>query len=192
MKVDRADLDRIVDGEHHDPHSILGPHPGKDGVTVRVLRPMAEAVVVVLDDGSRVPLKHEHRGVWAGVLPVKKVPDYRLDVTYSGRIIPADDPYRFLPTLGELDMHLVAEGRHEELWRVMGAHAHVYDTPQGEVHGISFAVWAPNARGVRVTGSFNHWDSLAHPMRSLGSTGVWEIFIPDIGDCTVYKFAILG
>ena len=192
VKVDRADLDRIVDGEHHDPHSILGPHPGKDGVTVRVLRPMAEAVVVVLDDGSRVPLKHEHRGVWAGVLPIKKVPDYRLDVTYSGRIIPADDPYRFLPTLGELDMHLVAEGRHEELWRVMGAHAHVYDTPQGEVHGISFAVWAPNARGVRVTGSFNHWDSLAHPMRSLGSTGVWEIFIPDIGDGTVYKFAILG
>ncbi|MGA1662669.1 MAG: GlgB N-terminal domain-containing protein, partial [Candidatus Nanopelagicales bacterium] len=158
MKVDRADLDRIVDGEHHDPHSILGPHPGKDGVTVRVLRPMAEAVVVVLDNGSRVPLKHEHRGVWAGVLPVKKVPDYRLDVTYSGRIIPADDPYRFLPTLGELDMHLVAEGRHEELWRVMGAHAHVYDTPQGEVHGISFAVWAHNARGLRVTGSFNHWD----------------------------------
>ncbi|MGA0010911.1 MAG: 1,4-alpha-glucan branching protein GlgB [Candidatus Nanopelagicales bacterium] len=192
VKADRSELDRIVDGAHHDPHSILGPHSGKDGVTVRVLRPMAEAVVVVLDDGSRVPLRHEHRGVWAGVLPVKKVPDYRLDVTYNGHVIPADDPYRFLPTLGELDMHLVAEGRHEELWRIMGAHVHVYDTPQGPVTGVSFAVWAPNARGVRVTGSFNHWDSLAHPMRSLGSTGVWEIFVPNIGDGTVYKFAILG
>ena len=192
VKVDREDLDRIVDGAHHDPHAILGPHPGKDGVTVRVLRPMAEAVTVVLDDGSRVPLRHEHRGVWAGVLPVTKVPDYRLDVTYNGQIIPADDPYRFLPTLGDLDMHLVAEGRHEELWRVMGAHLHVYDTPQGDVTGVSFAVWAPNARGVRVTGSFNHWDSLAHPMRTLGSTGIWEIFIPNIGDGTVYKFAILG
>ena len=192
VKVDRADLDRIVDGTHHDPHAVLGPHPGKDGVTARVLRPMAEAVVVVLDDGTRVPLRHEHRGVWAGVLPVKKVPDYRLDVTYGGRVIPADDPYRFLPTLGELDLHLISEGRHEEMWRVMGAHAHEYDTPQGTVSGVSFAVWAPNARGVRVTGSFNHWDSLAHPMRSLGSTGVWEIFIPDIGDGTVYKFAILG
>ena len=192
VKVDRSELDRIVDGAHHDPHAILGPHPGKDGVTVRVLRPMAEAVVVVLDDGSRVALRHEHRGVWVGVLPVKKVPDYRLDVTYGGRVIPADDPYRFLPTLGELDMHLVSEGRHEELWRVMGAHVHVYDTPQGEVTGVSFAVWAPNARGVRVTGSFNHWDSLAHPMRSLGSTGIWEIFIPNIGDGTIYKFAILG
>lgn len=192
VKVDRADLDRIVDGAHHDPHAILGPHPGKDGVTIRVLRPMAEAVVVVLDDGSRVPLRHEHRGVWAGVLPVKYVPDYRLDVTYSGHVIPADDPYRFLPTLGELDLHLVSEGRHEELWRVMGAHLHTYDTPQGAVTGVSFAVWAPNARGVRVTGSFNHWDSLAHPMRSLGATGVWEIFIPGIGDGTVYKFAIQG
>jgi 1,4-alpha-glucan branching enzyme len=192
LKVDREELDRIADGAHHDPHLILGPHPGKDGVTVRVLRPMAEAVVVVLDDGRRVPLRHEHRGVWAGVLPVKKVPDYRLDVTYGGRVIPADDPYRFLPTLGELDLHLISEGRHEELWRVMGAHMHAYDTPQGTVTGVSFAVWAPNARGVRVTGTFNHWDSLAHPMRSLGSTGIWEIFIPNIGDGTVYKFAILG
>jgi 1,4-alpha-glucan branching enzyme len=192
VKVDRSELDRIVDGTHHDPHAVLGPHPGKDGVTIRVLRPMAEAVVVVLDDGSRVPLRHEHRGVWAGVLPVKEVPDYRLDVTYGGRVIPADDPYRFLPTLGELDIHLVSEGRHEELWRVMGAHAHTYDTPQGAVTGVSFAVWAPNARGVRVTGTFNHWDSLAHPMRSLGATGIWEIFIPNIGNGTIYKFAILG
>ncbi len=192
VKVDTAELDRIVDGAHHDPHSILGPHPGKDGVTVRVLRPMAEAVVVVLDDGSRVALRHEHRGVWAGVLPVGDVPDYRLDVTYGGHVVPTDDPYRFLPTLGELDLHLVAEGRHEELWRVMGAHVHTYDTPQGDVTGVSFAVWAPRARGVRVTGSFNHWDSLAHPMRSLGATGIWEIFIPGIGDGAVYKFAVLG
>ena len=192
VKVDSTELDRIVDGEHHDPHRILGPHPGKDGVTIRVLRPMAEAVVAVLDDGTRVPLAHEHRGVWVAVLAQKHVPDYRLDVTYGGEVIPADDPYRFLPTLGDLDLHLIGEGRHEELWRVLGAHLHTYPTPQGDVTGVSFAVWAPNARGVRVTGSFNHWDSLAHPMRSLGSTGVWEIFIPAIGDGTVYKFAILG
>ena len=192
VTVDQSDLDRLVDGTHPDPHAILGPHPGKDGVTVRVLRPMAEAVVVVLDSGERVALRHEHRGVWAGVLPVSEVPDYRIDVTYGGHVIPADDPYRFMPTLGDLDMHLVAEGRHEELWRVLGAHLHTYDTPQGDVSGVSFAVWAPQARGVRVTGSFNHWDSLAHPMRSLGSTGVWEIFIPGIGDGTVYKFAVLG
>jgi len=190
-KVDTADLDRIVDGTHHDPHSVLGPHPGKNSVTLRVLRPMAESVVAVMGD-NRIPLAHEHRGVWVGVLPGAEVPDYRLDVTYAGEVIPADDPYRFLPTLGDLDLHLIGEGRHEELWRVLGAHAHTYPSLHGDVTGVSFAVWAPNAQGVRVTGSFNHWDSQAHPMRSLGSSGVWEIFIPDIGDGTVYKFAILG
>lgn len=190
-KVDTADLDRIVDGTHHDPHSVLGPHPGKNSVTLRVLRPMAESVVAVMGD-NRIPLAHEHRGVWVGVLPGAEVPDYRLDVTYAGEVIPADDPYRFLPTLGDLDLHLIGEGRHEELWRVLGAHVHTYPSLHGDVTGVSFAVWAPNAQGVRVTGSFNHWDSQAHPMRSLGSSGVWEIFIPDIGDGTVYKFAILG
>lgn len=190
-KVDTAELDRIVDGAHYSPHSILGPHVGKNAVTLRVLRPMAEAVVAVVGD-ERIPLKHEHRGVWVGLLPGTDVPDYRLDVTYGGQVIPADDPYRFLPTLGELDLHLISEGRHEELWKVLGAHVHTYPSLHGDVTGVSFAVWAPNAQGVRVTGSFNHWDSQAHPMRSLGSTGVWELFIPDIGDGTVYKFSILG
>ena len=191
VKADVSDLNRIVDGGHHDPHLILGPHKGKDGVTVRVLRPMAEAVEVVVGD-DRYPLSHEYRGIWQGVLPAKEVPDYRLDVTYGGRVIPADDPYRFLPTLGELDLHLISEGRHEEMWKVLGAHVRTYPSLHGDVTGVSFAVWAPNAQGVRVTGSFNYWDSQAHPMRSLGSTGIWEIFIPNIRDGTVYKFAILG
>ena len=191
LKVDTDELDRIVDGSHYNPHTILGPHPGKNAVTLRVLRPMAESVVAVVGD-ERIALKHEHRGIWVGLLPGSDVPDYRLDVTYGGEVIPADDPYRFLPTLGELDLHLISEGRHEELWKVLGAHAHTYSSLHGDVTGVSFAVWAPNAQGVRVTGSFNHWDSQAHPMRSLGSTGVWELFIPDIGDGTVYKFSILG
>ncbi|MBU6312518.1 MAG: 1,4-alpha-glucan branching protein GlgB [Actinomycetales bacterium] len=191
VKVDVNDLNRIVDGAHHDPHRVLGPHKGKDGITVRVLRPMAEAVEVVVDD-QRFPLTHEYRGVWQGVLPMKDVPDYRLDVTYGGRVIPADDPYRFLPSLGELDLYLIGEGRHEEMWRVLGAHVRTYPSPHGDVTGVSFAVWAPAAKGVRVTGTFNYWDSQAHPMRSLGATGVWELFIPAIGDGTVYKFAILG
>ncbi len=191
VAVDVNDLNRLVDGTHHDPHSILGPHPGKDGVTVRALRPMAEAVEVVMGD-TRVPLKHEYRGIWVGVLPVKKVPDYSLDVTYRGTVIPSDDPYRFLPTLGDVDLHLIGEGRHEQLWQVLGAHVRTYPSLHGDVTGVSFAVWAPNARGVRVSGSFNYWDSLAHPMRSLGSSGVWELFIPAIGDGVVYKFSVLG
>ena len=74
----------------------------------------------------------------------------------------------------------------------MGAHTHVYETIHGPVHGVSFAVWAPNAKGVRVVGDFNYWDGTATPMRSLGSTGIWEIFVPEIGDGARYKFDVLG
>lgn len=190
-RVAAADLEALVDGSHPDPHTILGPHLGASGVTIRVLRPHADAVTVITDTVA-LPLTHEHRGVWVGALTADAVPDYRLDVTYAGEVIPGDDPYRFLPTLGALDLHLISEGRHEELWRVLGAHVHTYPSPFGDVTGVSFAVWAPNALGARVTGSFNQWDGHAHPMRRLGSTGVWELFVPAIGDGTIYKFAILG
>jgi 1,4-alpha-glucan branching enzyme len=103
-----------------------------------------------------------------------------------------DDPYRWLPTLGELDLHLLGEGRHERLWDVLGAHVRSYETPEGVVEGTSFAVWAPNARGVRVCGDFDGWDGRANPMRSLGSSGVWELFIPGLPAGTCYKFRILG
>ena len=83
-----------------------------------------------------------------------------------------------MPTVGELDEHLIREGRHERLWEVLGAHVRRYETPRGTVEGVSFAVWAPNARGVKVTGDFDYWEARAYPMRSLGSSGVWEIFIP--------------
>ena len=194
----RDDLDRLVDGHHHDPHSLLGPHPHADGVTVRVLRPLAAEVAVVTTDGSgaevRTVLAHEHRGVFAGVLPVAAVPDYRLEVRYEpgGAPVSDDDPYRFLPTLGDIDLHLIGEGRHETLWTVLGAHRHRYPSLHGEVAGTSFAVWAPNARGVRLLGDLNHWDGTAFPMRSLGSSGVWELFVPGLGDGTRYKYSILG
>ncbi len=186
-----SDLQTLVSGQHHDPHSVLGPHPGPDGVTVRVLRPMASTVTVVTPDGKH-PLEHESHGIWRGVLPDREVPDYRLEVEYDGRTVRTDDPYRFLPTLGEVDLHLIGEGRHEQLWTVLGAHVRSYSTPQGEVTGTSFAVWAPNARGVRISGDFNGWDSAAHPMRSLGSSGVWELFVPDVGSGTRYKFDVCG
>ena len=99
-----------------------------------------------------------------------------------------DDPYRHLPTLGEFDLYLIGEGRHEELWRVLGAHVREV----GQTTGASFAVWAPNAHGVRVTGDFNGWDGRAYPMRSLGGSGVWELFVPGVGEGTRYKYAICG
>ena len=191
IPVDTAGLDALVEGRHANPHEILGPHPHSGAVTVRVLRPAATAVDIVVGD-DRYPMEHEHRGVWRTVLPFESVPDYRLSVSYGGDPLPADDAYRFLPTLGEMDLHLITEGRHEQLWQVMGAHTHVYDSPNGPIHGVSFAVWAPNAQGVRVVGDFNYWDGTSAPMRTLGSSGVWELFVPEIGAGSRYKYEILG
>ncbi|WP_242885104.1 1,4-alpha-glucan branching protein GlgB [Actinomadura litoris] len=205
-RVTRAEIERLVGGDHHDPHGVLGAHPGRDGVTVRALRPLAERVEAVLPNGDRHPLRHVHEGVFAGTLPESAslagddparaplaVPDYRLAVTYrDGTETLQDDPYRHAPTLGELDLHLIGEGRHEELWRALGARVRGYASAFGPVEGTGFAVWAPTARGVRVVGDFNHWDGRAHPMRSLGATGVWELFVPGVGDGDRYKFEILG
>ncbi|MGH8866942.1 MAG: 1,4-alpha-glucan branching protein GlgB [Actinomycetes bacterium] len=201
--VTKEELDRLVGGAHHDPHAILGAHAWQGTTTVRVLRPWARSVVVVTATG-RTELPHEHEGVFAGVLDGPEVPDYRLEVEYGSGPVRSDDPYRFWPTLGEVDLHLIGEGRHEQLWQVLGAHVRTYegttragdpvgpDGIGGPVTGTSFAVWAPNAQGVRVVGAFNSWDGRGHPMRSLGSSGVWELFAPDVRDGATYKFEILG
>ena len=186
-----ADLDRIVDGTHHDPHTILGPHANTDSVTIRVLRPLADAVEI-LTPTSRIPMTHEHRGVWFAIVPDPLVPAYQVETTYNAESVVTDDSYRFLPTLGEIDLHLIGEGRHEELWTVLGAHVHTYESPFGNVRGTSFAVWAPSAQGVRVSGDFNFWDGSTHPMRSLGSTGVWELFIPAVDNGSTYKYQVHG
>ncbi|MEX0428795.1 1,4-alpha-glucan branching protein GlgB [Nocardioides sp. DS6] len=197
LTIDRSELELLADGRHGSPHSVLGPHPHDGGVTVRVLKPLAAQVVVRYVEPAggttEVELVHEHGGIWVGVLPVADVPDYRVLVTYDGHTLQLDDPYRFLPTLGELDLHLVNEGRHERLWDVLGAHVHHYEGLGGPpVTGTSFAVWAPHAQGVRVKAAFNHWDGREHPMRQLGTSGVWELFVPEVGSGTQYKFVVLG
>jgi len=192
-----GEIERIAAGQHHDPHSVLGAHPGPDGVIIRALRPLAKSVTLVLDDGRRLPMSHVHQGVFAVTLPDEKVPGYRIATTFDGPPGAAteelrDDPYRYLPTLGEFDLHLIAEGRHEELWQVLGAHVREIGPVDGTATGTAFAVWAPNAHGVRVTGDFNYWDGSAYPMRSLGGSGVWELFIPGVTDGARYKFAVCG
>ncbi len=189
--VSEDELDLLVDGASRDPHVHLGPHRHDGGVTIRVLRPLAKSVGVVVGDQT-YPMEHEYRGVWRTVLPDPEVPDYHLSVSYGDGELPADDAYRYLPTLGDIDLHLIGEGRHEQLWQVLGAHTHIYDSPHGPVAGTSFAVWAPSAHGVRVVGDFNFWDGVGHPMRSLGASGVWELFVPGAGDGTKYKFSVLG
>jgi 1,4-alpha-glucan branching enzyme len=180
---------RLLAGEHHDPHSVLGAHAHPDGTAVRVLRPHADEVTV-LADGAEYLLEHRTGGLFHGMMPAPG--DYRLRVRYGDHTELSDDPYRWLPTLGEVDLHLIREGRHERLWDVLGAHLQTYPTPGGVVAGTSFAVWAPHARGVRVCGDFDGWSGVATPLRSLGSTGVWEIFLPGVGPGTRYKFRLLG
>ncbi|MFD5340511.1 1,4-alpha-glucan branching enzyme [Streptomyces hawaiiensis] len=183
--VGAVDRDRLLAGTHHAPHSVLGAHPVPGGVAFRAFRPYALSVTVVAGE-LRAELHDDGEGFFSGVLPLREVPAYRLVVQYEGTVLETEDAYRFLPTLGDLDLHLIGEGRHEELWTALGAHPMTHEG----VTGTRFAVWAPNARGVRVAGTFNFWDGTGHVMRSLGSSGVWELFLPDVGEGELYKFEI--
>ncbi|GAA4660506.1 1,4-alpha-glucan branching protein GlgB [Arthrobacter cryoconiti] len=194
LAVDAGVLASVSAGCYYAPHSVLGAHLDDQGsLTVRTLQHLATSVTVISDAG-RFPMDHEHGGIWVAVVPVDEpghVPDYRLEVHYADGPHMVDDPYRYLPTVGELDLHLMAEGRHEGLWTVLGAHVRRYHSSLGEVSGVSFAVWAPGVRVVRVIGEFNSWDGRSHAMRSLGTSGIWELFIPDVLVGTRYKFEIL-
>ncbi|MDT5024475.1 MAG: 1,4-alpha-glucan branching enzyme, partial [Micromonosporaceae bacterium] len=195
LRPDNGDLGRLLSGEHHDPHSVLGAHEYGDHTVIRALRPWASEVVALIGD-ERFPFTHVEKGLFAVAVPFTGLIDYRIEVSYPGDDHPvvhtAADPYRFLPTLGEVDLHLFAEGRHERLWEILGAHPRSFTTPDGVVDGVSFAVWAPNAKGVSLVGEFNHWEGDEAPLRVLGSTGVWELFWPDFPVDGLYKFRVHG
>ncbi|WAH99195.1 1,4-alpha-glucan branching enzyme [Arthrobacter sp. MMS18-M83] len=195
LYVDAATLGRVGAGAHHAPHSVLGAHLDDHGhVTIRTVKHLAGSVTVVTEAGS-TPMTHETDGVWVAVLePLQHghVPDYRLEVVYGDSApVTLDDPYHYLPTVGEVDLHLIGEGRHERLWDTLGSHVQHYRSALGDVDGVSFAVWAPNAQAVRVKGDFNSWDGREHALRSLGSSGVWEVFIPGVVAGARYKFELL-
>ena len=141
------------------PHGVLGAHEAEDGVVVRTLRPEAQAVRVQ-PAGIEAELK-DPAGLWEALLPKARLPlEYELEVEYpDGNTFTVRDPYSFLPTLGELDLHLAMEGRHEHLYERLGAHVRELDGAAG----TAFAVWAPNARSVSVVGDFNSWDGRAAP-----------------------------
>lgn len=191
IPVEDSILFLVGAGEYHSPHSVLGAHLGDGSVTIRTVRHLADEVTVITPEGE-FPAHHESSGIWVAVVPGEEIPDYRLKVRYGDSEATTDDPYRFLPTVGELDTYLIGEGRHEELWRVLGAHRKEYSGPLGDVEGVAFAVWAPNAKAVRVVGNFNFWDGTGSAMRSMGSSGIWELFIPDVPIGALYKFEICG
>jgi 1,4-alpha-glucan branching enzyme len=185
----REHIERIVGRDHHEPHAFLGAHPGKGGVVVRAFRPGAASVRVRPDGEASTRLRRVHLGgVYEGLVKGAGLPlGYQLETVYpDGARWSGRDPYAFAPTLGALDVHLAAEGRHEELYERLGAHPR---TLYGTL-GTGFAVWAPAARSVSVVGDFNGWDGRLHPMRSLGSSGIWELFVPELGEGALYKFEI--
>ncbi|MFD6699350.1 MULTISPECIES: 1,4-alpha-glucan branching protein GlgB [unclassified Microbacterium] len=190
--IDEAVLEAVASGSHHDPHSVLGAHPQPDSggrrvTIVRALRPLAKGVSVLLDGGVEVPLTHLAEGIWEGEV-TGPAGAYRIKATYGDAPdwISAD-PYRHAPTIGELDLHLIREGRHERLWEALGAHPRFVDGDQG----TAFAVWAPHAKAVRVVGDHNEWDGRLDAMRSMGSSGVWELFLPGVDVGAHYKYEIL-
>ena len=193
--VAAGQLDALVRREHPSPHDVLGAHPVDDGVVIRALRPAACAITAQLPDGpvDAVELEQVHPGgVFEGVVEDAELPlAYRLEIDYGDAgMFTIDDPYAFAPTIGELDLHLIGEGRHEELYEKLGAHVIEWGSNR-PVTGTAFAVWAPAARAVSVVGDFNMWDGRLHAMRSLGSTGVWELFVPGVEPGQRYKFEIL-
>ncbi len=182
---------RLARGELHDPHGLLGAHvyesPGVRGVVVRAFHPEAtEARCLV--GGEPQPMHGAGRGLFLAFFENAKLPfphDIRF-VFCDGTTWQCQDRYRFLPSVGDTDLHLFNEGNHRELWRCMGANARELDG----VKGTAFAVWAPSAKSVSVIGDFNGWDGRLHPMRSLGSSGVWELFVPEVAAGAHYKFEV--
>ncbi len=180
-----SDFQKLVEGRHPDPFSVLGRFVSGDQVTVRVHIPGAEQVSIAEGNLNMQRVPDSDIFEWHG--PVDKVPDnYRLiwrDTQHREHI--SHDPYSFWPQLSDFDLHLFGEGKHWNAYRFLGAHLK-------EVNGIAgvlFAVWAPNAERISVVGDFNCWDGRHHPMRWRGN-GIWELFIPELGPGTLYKYEI--
>ena len=185
----QAERRAITSLQWHDPHGLLGMHATSDGLVVRTYRPGATAAHLLRKGRPALALHAESpEGLFGVVLPGKaQVEPYRLRYTFAdGTTQTVRDAYAFLPTVGEVDLHLFAEGTHERIYEKLGAHVRRIDGTSG----VAFAVWAPNAMGVSVVGDFNEWDGRHHPMRSLGSSGIWELFIPSAGEGDLYKFEI--
>ena len=194
MTLDADAIRAVVEGRHGDPFAVLGPHrvqtPDGAAVAVRAIMPGAAAVRIVPTDAPPTSMARLHPvGFFEAVLSDR--PDlfaYRLEVTRNGQVTEIDDPYRFQSLLSDFDRHLLAEGTHHHAHEKLGAHPVIIDG----VPGVAFGVWAPSARRVSVVGDFNDWDGRCHPMRLHPANGIWEIFVPGLGQDERYKFEIRG
>jgi 1,4-alpha-glucan branching enzyme len=199
------ELEVIARGEHSDPFAVLGPHwterVGKKLLAIRVVHPNAAEVTVLWGKQAEAyrAVRIHPDGVFEAQIPASAAGKsqteavaagaYRLQFRFSdGYVFETYDPYAFPPVLTEYDLYLSGEGTHYQKYEKLGAHVREV----ASVRGVHFGVWAPNARRVSVVGNFNMWDGRVHPMRHRGSSGVWEIFIPGMGEGELYKFEILS
>jgi 1,4-alpha-glucan branching enzyme len=182
---DHAAITALVEARHGDPFALLGPHETADGRILRVLMPGAASVQALID-GEALPLQQTHpAGLFEGRIPQGL---YTLRIDWAGTIEETEDPYSFPLLLGDLDLHLLHEGTHQDIALCLGAQTmEIHDVP-----GVRFAVWAPNATRVSVVGDFNSWDGRRHPMRLRQQAGIWEIFVPRLRPGAVYKYELLG
>jgi 1,4-alpha-glucan branching enzyme len=190
LQIPPEDRERLVTGEHTEPHGVLGAHPAPDGrgTVVRAFHPDAASAECQVEGAEKpTAMKSLGDGLFAArlrrTLPFRYLIRFRFP---SGDTWEHPDPYQFLPTLGEMDLHLFNEGTHRQLWTRLGAHVRQVN----DVRGVSFAVWAPTARRVSVVGEFCRWDGRLFPMRQLGSSGVFELFVPGVEPGALYKFEI--
>jgi 1,4-alpha-glucan branching enzyme len=187
--LNKATLNALAGGRHGSPFSLYGLQR-EDGLRiVRTFQPQAESVDLLLDgDSDPLPMQRVHPdGIFEVEFPPRKR-HYRLRITRAdGASWEVEDAYRFPPTLGELDLYLIGQGSHRDISKKLGAHP----TRSLGVSGTFFAIWAPNASRVSVVGEFNNWDGRCHVMRLHPGNGVWEIFIPGVGQGAYYKFELL-
>ena len=185
------EVDALVAGAYADPFRVLGPHQAGDDLEIRVFRPDVKGVEVVLlgkEVQRFVAERLRPEGFFRATLPgMRPEVNYRLQLTgANGSTAIVCDPYAYGPIMGDIDLHLFSEGNHLEIYEKFGAHLRNIDG----VKGVYFAVWAPNAQRVSVVGDFNGWDGRTNPMRRLIGSGVWELFLPGVGQGAHYKFEI--
>lgn len=187
--INEVQYQELLEGVNNCPHKLLGMHEMEEGKGIIVYRPCAQAVVVVNEQtGFREALEPlDNNGVFGKYFKGLEIEQYTLEIIYGEQdVVYTSDPYSFEPYIGELDRYLFAEGNHYEIFNKFGAHPMTYNG----VVGTYFSVWAPNARCVSVVGDFNMWDGRLHPMRLLGESGIYELFIPGVKSGATYKYLI--
>ncbi len=183
------DVARIAGADHGDPFSVLGLHILDEGAVIRAFVPGAGRVEVLREGRPDFVLEPCHPDFFEGFLSGEKTRfPYRLRAANFGGAWEFADPYAYGPVLGPLDDYLLVEGTHRRLYERLGAHLISHEGSEG----VLFAVWAPQALRVSVVGDFNHWDGRRHQMRKRIDSGLWEIFAPNVGEGTNYKYEIIG